>query len=247
MGEGEIENADRTKRPLSPHLTVFQADADDDDVHGASHLRRRALCRRAVCWRFISSASPSGRALRRGLLDRQRLFRPSDRLSLHLGAVSPSPWRRAPRPVGPWPLHGPQGSRIPCASDARGRIGLTLLGGSLGSLRLILRRPQGGINDDLSNWLQERQDRPAEPPIESDHSGRRHAHFMRLSSYALAPLGLFVAWWLIGVVGKPFEAARAEIGRPFPALMLIAFDRRRRFMRAMASMTSSRIMSMTTS
>jgi succinate dehydrogenase / fumarate reductase membrane anchor subunit len=57
----------------------------------------------------------------------------------------------------------------------------------------------------------------------SDHAGSRHARFMRLSSYALAPLGLLSAWWLSGVVGQSAEGLRAVIGRPFPALTLIAF------------------------
>ena len=57
----------------------------------------------------------------------------------------------------------------------------------------------------------------------SDHAGSRHARFMRLSSYALAPLGLLAAWWLAGVVGHDAAGLRAVIGRPFPALTLIAF------------------------
>lgn len=57
----------------------------------------------------------------------------------------------------------------------------------------------------------------------SDRSGSRHARFLRLSARALAPLGVLAAWYLVGVVGKPLEGVRAEIGRPFPALVLIAF------------------------
>jgi succinate dehydrogenase / fumarate reductase membrane anchor subunit len=57
----------------------------------------------------------------------------------------------------------------------------------------------------------------------SDHSGSRHARLMRLTSYALAPLGAMAAWFLVGVAGKPLEGVRAEIGRPFPALVLLAF------------------------
>lgn len=57
----------------------------------------------------------------------------------------------------------------------------------------------------------------------SDHAGSQHARFMRLSSYALAPLGLLSAWWLSGVVGQNPESLRAVIGRPFPALTLIGF------------------------
>lgn len=57
----------------------------------------------------------------------------------------------------------------------------------------------------------------------SDHEGSAHAHFMRLSSYALAPLGVLSAWWLAGLVGETLDGVKAEIGRPFPALVLIAF------------------------
>ncbi|PPD43700.1 MAG: succinate dehydrogenase, hydrophobic membrane anchor protein [Methylocystis sp.] len=57
----------------------------------------------------------------------------------------------------------------------------------------------------------------------SDHEGSEHARFMRLSSYALAPLGVLSAWWLAGLVGETLEGAKAEIGRPFPAIVLICF------------------------
>lgn len=57
----------------------------------------------------------------------------------------------------------------------------------------------------------------------SDHEGSVHARFMRLSSYALAPLGVLSAWWLSGIVGATPEGVRAVIGRPLPAIALIAF------------------------
>jgi succinate dehydrogenase / fumarate reductase membrane anchor subunit len=57
----------------------------------------------------------------------------------------------------------------------------------------------------------------------SDHEGSVHARFMRLSSYALAPLGVLSAWWIAGLAGKTLEGVRAEIGRPIPAIVLIAF------------------------
>lgn len=57
----------------------------------------------------------------------------------------------------------------------------------------------------------------------SDHSGSLHAVAMRHSAKALAPLGLLSIWFIVGLVGKPYEAARAELGRPFPAIVLIAF------------------------
>lgn len=57
----------------------------------------------------------------------------------------------------------------------------------------------------------------------ADHSGSLHARAMRLTSYALAPLGLLSVWFIVGLVGKPYEAARVAIGRPFTAIVLIAF------------------------
>jgi len=57
----------------------------------------------------------------------------------------------------------------------------------------------------------------------SDHSGSPHARFMRLTSYALMPLGVASAWWILGLAGKSFDGVRAEIGRPLPALVLLAF------------------------
>jgi succinate dehydrogenase / fumarate reductase, membrane anchor subunit len=57
----------------------------------------------------------------------------------------------------------------------------------------------------------------------SDHEGSVHALFMRRSACALAPLGILSAWWLAGLAGKNLEAVHAEIGRPIPALVLIAF------------------------
>jgi succinate dehydrogenase / fumarate reductase membrane anchor subunit len=57
----------------------------------------------------------------------------------------------------------------------------------------------------------------------SDRSGSLHARFMRRSAWALAPLGTLAAWIIVGLVGAPYEAARAQLGSPFPALVLIAF------------------------
>lgn len=57
----------------------------------------------------------------------------------------------------------------------------------------------------------------------SDHSGSLHALALRHSAKALAPLGLVSIWFIAGLAGKSYEAARAELGRPLPALVLIAF------------------------
>ena len=57
----------------------------------------------------------------------------------------------------------------------------------------------------------------------SDRSGSRHAEFMRLTAKFQAPLALFAGWYIVGLAGKSYEAARAELAHPFPALVLIAF------------------------
>ncbi len=57
----------------------------------------------------------------------------------------------------------------------------------------------------------------------SDLSGAEHDKFMRATSYALMPLSLLAAWYVVSLSGKSFEAARAELAHPFPALALIAF------------------------
>ena len=57
----------------------------------------------------------------------------------------------------------------------------------------------------------------------ADRHGALHARFMRLSSYALAPLGGMSAWWLANMTGKPLDKLREEISHPVPALVLIAF------------------------
>lgn len=57
----------------------------------------------------------------------------------------------------------------------------------------------------------------------SDHAGSLHALAMRHTARAMAPLGLLSVWFIAHLAGEPFEAARAELARPFPALTLIAF------------------------
>ena len=59
--------------------------------------------------------------------------------------------------------------------------------------------------------------------LTADRSGSRHTKIMRLSAYALAPLGVLSLWFIAGVIGKSYEVVRAEIGRPLPAFTLIAF------------------------
>ncbi|ATQ68313.1 MULTISPECIES: succinate dehydrogenase, hydrophobic membrane anchor protein [Methylosinus] len=57
----------------------------------------------------------------------------------------------------------------------------------------------------------------------SDRSGSLHALAMRHSARALAPLGLLSVWFIANLSGQSYEAARAHLGRPLPAITLIAF------------------------
>lgn len=57
----------------------------------------------------------------------------------------------------------------------------------------------------------------------SDASGAAHDKFMRSSAVLLAPLGLLAGWYVARLAGMSYEAARAELAHPLPALALIAF------------------------
>lgn len=57
----------------------------------------------------------------------------------------------------------------------------------------------------------------------SDRSGSHHAELMRLTSYALLVLGLPAIWFIVGAVGKSYDEMRLMLGRPFPAIALVAF------------------------
>jgi succinate dehydrogenase / fumarate reductase membrane anchor subunit len=61
------------------------------------------------------------------------------------------------------------------------------------------------------------------PAYAADRSGSAHTKVMRLSARALAPLAVIALWFIAGAVGNSYEGVRAVIGRPFPALALIAF------------------------
>jgi succinate dehydrogenase / fumarate reductase membrane anchor subunit len=61
------------------------------------------------------------------------------------------------------------------------------------------------------------------PAYTADRSGSAHTKIMRVSARAVAPLGVLALWFIAGAVGNSYEGVRAEIGRPFPALVLIAF------------------------
>ena len=57
----------------------------------------------------------------------------------------------------------------------------------------------------------------------ADRAGSKHTKIIRISAFLLAPLGVLALWFIAGAVGKSYEGVRAELGRPFPAFVLIAF------------------------
>ena len=65
--------------------------------------------------------------------------------------------------------------------------------------------------------------RAAVQRLGSARSGTLHAWRLRLTSFALAPLTIAFVAILVSLVGRDFESARALLGSPFPALLLILF------------------------
>jgi succinate dehydrogenase / fumarate reductase membrane anchor subunit len=61
------------------------------------------------------------------------------------------------------------------------------------------------------------------PAYVADRSGSMHTKIVRISAFALAPLGVLALWFIAETLGKSYEGVRAELGRPFPAFVLIAF------------------------
>jgi succinate dehydrogenase / fumarate reductase membrane anchor subunit len=57
----------------------------------------------------------------------------------------------------------------------------------------------------------------------SAHSGTQEAWHMRLTSIALVPLTIAFVWLLLLLVGKDYIGVRAELGRPFPAILMLLF------------------------
>ena len=57
----------------------------------------------------------------------------------------------------------------------------------------------------------------------SARSGSGPARAMHVTSVALMPLALAFVWVLATLVHKDFAAARAELGRPVPALLMLLF------------------------
>jgi succinate dehydrogenase / fumarate reductase membrane anchor subunit len=54
-------------------------------------------------------------------------------------------------------------------------------------------------------------------------SGTRDAWHMRVTSVALLPLTIAFVWLILSLVHKDYAAARAELGQPFPAILMLLF------------------------
>ncbi|WOJ88795.1 succinate dehydrogenase, hydrophobic membrane anchor protein [Methylocapsa polymorpha] len=54
-------------------------------------------------------------------------------------------------------------------------------------------------------------------------SGTTDAWRMRITSVALLPLTIAFVWIVLSLVGKDYSAARAELGQPVPAILLLLF------------------------
>ena len=57
----------------------------------------------------------------------------------------------------------------------------------------------------------------------SARSGTRHAWHMRITSIALLPLSIAFVAIILSLVGKPYNAVRAGIGSPLPAIIILLF------------------------
>jgi succinate dehydrogenase / fumarate reductase, membrane anchor subunit len=54
-------------------------------------------------------------------------------------------------------------------------------------------------------------------------SGTRDAKLMRVTSAALVPLTIAFIWNVLALVGKDYDAARAYLGHPGPAILTLLF------------------------
>ncbi|WP_158811596.1 succinate dehydrogenase, hydrophobic membrane anchor protein [Beijerinckia sp. L45] len=57
----------------------------------------------------------------------------------------------------------------------------------------------------------------------SAKSGVGEARAMHLTSVALVPLTIAFVWILVTLIHKDFTAVRAELGQPFPAIVMLLF------------------------
>jgi succinate dehydrogenase / fumarate reductase membrane anchor subunit len=53
--------------------------------------------------------------------------------------------------------------------------------------------------------------------------GTTDAWVVHLTSVALAPLTLGFVWLMLNLLGKDYNGVRAELARPIPAILLLAF------------------------
>lgn len=54
-------------------------------------------------------------------------------------------------------------------------------------------------------------------------SGTRESWHMRVTSIALLPLTVAFVWLVLSLVHKDYAAARAELGQPLPAILMLLF------------------------
>ncbi|VTZ50176.1 Succinate dehydrogenase, hydrophobic membrane anchor protein [Methylocella tundrae] len=57
----------------------------------------------------------------------------------------------------------------------------------------------------------------------SARAGTTNAWRIHVTSIALIPLTFGFVWILLSLVGKDYAGVRAELGRPFPAIVLLLF------------------------
>jgi succinate dehydrogenase / fumarate reductase, membrane anchor subunit len=57
----------------------------------------------------------------------------------------------------------------------------------------------------------------------SARMGTTDASVVRLTSLALVPLALGFVWLMLDLLHKDYNGVRAELGRPIPAIVLLAF------------------------
>jgi succinate dehydrogenase / fumarate reductase, membrane anchor subunit len=57
----------------------------------------------------------------------------------------------------------------------------------------------------------------------SARTGTQEAWLVRLTSIALAPLTVGFVWLMLDLLRKDYNGVRAELARPIPAILLLAF------------------------
>ena len=55
------------------------------------------------------------------------------------------------------------------------------------------------------------------------HNGTGEARLMHVTSLALVPLTLYFVWMVFDLLHRDYNGVRAELGRPVPAILLLAF------------------------